>query len=114
MDITKEEGAHWTREKHLESIRRACVEAQSEKRWDTEFVRRPNGENGYYDREIIRLADVLVIFKTPMHGYARYQKVVEALCGRSQWNMYKDDLTEQSDECLAFISGLLANGGDTV
>lgn len=54
----------------------------------------------------IRLADVLLAhqaikYETAMTKYYQIASVVE------KWNLHKDDLTEQSDECVKFIADLL-------
>lgn len=94
-----------TREEHIQAIRAACIKVnprnlsgltESEKVWE-DAVR------------AIRLADVLLAKATrDEHG----QQTLEELafeCHRVclSWNLRTDDLTAQSDECIAFIHSLI-------
>ena len=63
------------------------------------------------DDSPIRLADVLLAIMEvdvekafPTENYPA-TKIIAMIVGR--WNLRKDDLTEQSDECVAFLAQLL-------
>lgn len=99
------------REEYLALIRQKCVEANPE--LDTVYdLPRP-----------IRLADVLCALR-PLQGSLAIDKdglfvipTIPQLGGwvpattinaaHPFWNIYRDDLTEQSDECIAFLYSLL-------
>ena len=87
-------------QKKLAAIQQKCVEANPEienKRWGTE---RP-----------IRLADVLLaVQKQEYGGSPEFRYTCEKLTSGAwhvHWNLRKDDLTEQSEECISFLYDLL-------
>ena len=117
-----------TRQQNTEAIRRACVAAnpniEISRTWlgGSETSVRLNEKINYRP---IRLADVLLAISVSQskRGYDNENHVwavdtAGEFFGQSDsdgsplyrdmvWNLRTDDLTAQSDECLAFISSLL-------
>lgn len=102
------------RETHLATIREACIKANPEVA-ELKAFECPDGEHeDTYLYRPIRLADVLEAARVARGGmWARYngvmtldQWVADLL---PMWDLQKDDLTEQSDECLSFLADLLSN-----
>ena len=107
------------RDEQLAVIRQKCIEANSDKNWNEE---RQDGF-GYWKAYPlpIRLADVLLAVGKKKKavcvdsgGYIGVaqpppfpdQGVVFVFCD-FKYDLHKDDLTEQSDECLTFLAQLL-------
>jgi hypothetical protein len=93
-----------TRTEQLELIRRKCIEANPSKEWHWICPARKSCSVEF--DEPIRLAGVAVthagnILEAPQDDW------VEPEQGRTKWNLRKDALTEQSDECVAFLATLL-------
>jgi hypothetical protein len=113
-----------TRDQHLQTIREACIKVSPNGQWK-EVGSITNDADGnlvvnLQDRRI-RLADVLLAI-WQVNPANRTNVVVESAgtfvitswhgveSSRSlgpEWNLPKDDLTQQSDECLAFLADLL-------
>jgi hypothetical protein len=100
-----------TRQEQIDLIRAACIEAnpsdttlREQNSWQGLQIKRSHGRP-------IRLADVLLA----MDRYARTEVCVGkdgSFCvgdgpKMAWWKLRKDDLTEQSDECVAFLAQLL-------
>lgn len=107
------------REKHLEVIRAACIKANPE----IEKRERVLAEFGAGYFHPIRLADVLLAIGGEKGqtkglvvntlGQMTVMELIEGgLAVRSlpdiivEWNLRRDDLTQQSDECVAFVASL--------
>ena len=106
-----------TRDDKIAAIRAACIKANPE--IETRF----SGKRGVLNSTIsapVRLADVL--FSLP--GYSPGNRIIgvdhegtfvewgnksafEYVKNIPQWNLLKDDLQEQSDECVDFLYELL-------
>jgi hypothetical protein len=115
-----------TRQEQLDRIRAACIDANPEiaKR---EELYHPQGMGASKPISIfgtIRLGDLLLVIGNSKKRHsvtidAQRDNLVffwatkdpdnpdRATLLRSQWNLRKDDLTEQSDECVAFLANLL-------
>ncbi len=114
-----------TRATQLEVIRTAVIKANPEigrEKWrctscnDQSFFGSENlhsfqGCAGEIQKELyvsrpIRLADVLLAIGRPAlydsSAYFLYKN------GNEVWDLRRDDLTEQSDECVAFLADLLS------
>lgn len=101
------------RHQQLTLIRQKCIEANpeiaerrldAEKTWDGATV-------NIFDNKI-RLADVLSALENTSHyleinqlGHFTFKGVTGGEWG--EWNLRKDDLTEQSDETILFLYDLL-------
>lgn len=86
------------RQEQLDLIRAACIEA------NVKILTRANKWHGIGGEDDIRLADVLLAInesKKRPYGYDVLMEIV------AYWNLRKDDLSEQSVECVAFLAGLL-------
>jgi hypothetical protein len=103
-----------TREQNLAEIREAVVEALCAHGTRSEQVR----YRASFDREI-RLADVLLAMDAAdkniyVHrtgaiiDFNAKQTLQQKDKWGAVWNLRKDDVTLQSDPCVAFIAGLLA------
>jgi len=104
-----------TRDEQLQTIRTACIEANPEinepctcpkgGRWDGERICDKCGGWEYVPRPI-RLADVLLAIES----YPDYDEAVHGLLFSGpvdrRWNLHADDLTQQSDDCIAFLADL--------
>lgn len=89
-----------TREEQLQLIRQKCVEA------NPEIKNRVHSAFG----AIIRLADVLLAIEQTEHwrkGTFLRERKTTIHDVYERWNLRKDDLTQQSDECLQFLADLL-------
>lgn len=94
-----------TRSEQLEAIRAAVEKAEPEdSRWKVICA----------DEEVVRLADVLLALGQLKKPYRRPFLVTERgefvdvnFNLRSTWNLRQDDLSQQSDECVAFLYELL-------
>lgn len=105
-----------TREQNLETIRKACIAANPEIGELKAFVCGSCGAEDELHYRPIRLADVLNVileesrYKLPheLDGLTRHQwrneRWIEVLY---EWNFLKDDLTDQSDGCLALLASLI-------
>lgn len=108
-----------TRQEQLDLIRDACIEANPDKEW----IRCAVGDCTVHISKI-GLADVLFAIgkKERGHLFARadgktvvffvWNKFGDANCHAveptyKEWNLCNDDLTDQSDECVAFVAELL-------
>lgn len=89
------------RDQHIALVWRKCIEANADEKDRYEIGPRA-----------VRLADVLLAIQKARGGmWARHSGVFEV----DQWvkdllpmyDLRKDDLTEQSDECVAFLAKLL-------
>jgi hypothetical protein len=121
-----------TRQEQLELIRQKCIEANPDKLAEHDHKKLPcqevctNRVDIYHDwneREgggctygvqlgPIRLADVLLaIGGRNVKSYYSVHKdghwCISNFRDLCWWNLRKDDLTEQSDECIAFLADLL-------
>ena len=89
-----------TRDQQLEAIRAACIKANPNRhRENARWWHR-------YEPEPVRLADVLLAVTElgrPMATRSR-SLIMDALV---QWDLMRDDLAQQSDECVAFPYDLL-------
>lgn len=97
-----------TRQEQLDLIRAACIEA------NVKILTRANKWHGIGGEDDIRLADVLLAIptlwvqpKTDVGNGTRFINSGMANSGIS-WNLRRDDITEQSVECVAFLAELLA------
>ena len=102
-----------TRQEQIDLIRPACLEANptdstqlDQHSWQGLQTKRKTGRP-------IRLADVLLAIptlwvqpKTDVGNGTRFIHSGMANSGIS-WNLRRDDLAEQSDECVAFLANLL-------
>jgi hypothetical protein len=107
------------RNEQIDAIRKACIAAIPEIE-TTEPIPCPDGMPGcaaYHSRRVarpIRLADVLLAMIASAH-YPRLGTSGSALVFFAEdngtvlaiWNLFKDDLTAQSDETIAFIHSLI-------
>ena len=113
-----------TREQNIELIRSKCIESSPAianeqimyriKRVDTESF-------SSWEERPIRLADVLLAIdnnSTFPDGFPQYAVATDGFIGKlvdmkslppkgAWWKLKKDDLTEQSDECLEFLTSLI-------
>jgi hypothetical protein len=98
------------RGEQINLIRAKCIEANPERWNDFENLKR--------DDDKIRLADVLLATekKAPAKHVPEGNGLIIFSDGSMSWNgkpssvvwyLRNDDLTEQSDECIEFISSLL-------
>lgn len=100
-----------TREQQIAAIRAACIKANPEIVAQTYR----GSENTGYEIEItdrpIRLADVLLALPDDSFGWggiSRKYLFFNSDASRSaEWNLRTDDLTAQTDECIAFIHSLI-------
>jgi hypothetical protein len=97
------------RDQQLEAIRAACIRANphiSER--SIGAVDEDTGTDMWVRDDTIRLADVLMLPDTSEMLNATDEENA-TVCFRfiRMWNLRKDDLTEQSDECVAFLYNLL-------
>lgn len=112
--------AHWAfdyqltptrdmREQNIEVIRKACIAANPEI-MELKFGEFVTSLGSGEDTRPIRLADVLLVIEgrfseaeiiTKDPYYETFGDII------SRWNLRKDSLTDQSDECLAFLANLL-------
>jgi hypothetical protein len=94
-----------TRQEQLDLIRAACIEVNPS---DTTLRDKNSWQGLQIKREYgrpVRLADVLLAInesKKRPYGYDVLMEIV------AYWNLRKDDLSEQSVECVAFLAELLA------
>jgi hypothetical protein len=91
------------RDQNTETIRAACIKANPEKNWKWQAS---------LDPEPFSLADVLLAIPKRaidrLEASANYFYIREVGRGGSEgWNLRQDDLTLQSDECVAFLANLL-------
>lgn len=106
-----------TTQQQIDFIRQKCIEANPEinsgqflQEWSIEEI---NTNPRVAVVRPIRLADVLLaIGKKTTHDFGYYccDNGVIAQTGsgaKANWNLRKDDLTEQSDECIIFLADLL-------
>lgn len=104
-----------TREQHLEIIRRACIEANPELAADMKLKTSQESLVILYEN-VISLADVLLAQDVALCDRMKESPVNEALTQRKwlfgeichMWNLRKDDLAEQEDTTLQFLSDLLS------
>lgn len=96
-----------SRQENIEIIRKACIAAKPELAADRYIEVSDYGVEMQFEN-IIGLADVLCLPDTPEMLAATEQENALA-CFRflRMWNLRKDDLTEQSDETLAYLVALL-------
>lgn len=88
-----------TREQQLELIRQKCIEANPERDWFTPIP------------QPIRLADVLLAIPKylAIGNTGQFMDASDVLPDEPiYWNLRKDNLTEQGDECITFLAELLA------
>lgn len=119
------------REKQIEAIRQKCIEANPEietqrcgncgYEMDGGYCRELDSEGegqphcpGPSELRPIRLADVLLAIKNKSilvditGNFWEWRSMNEAPRSfAATWNLRKDDLTEQSDECITFLAELL-------
>lgn len=96
------------RQEQLDLIRAACIEAnpgdttlRDQNSWQGLQIKRTHGRP-------IRLADVLEAARKV--GYVSTEDWLGVITGVvTRYDLRKDDITEQSDECVAYVCGLLAN-----
>jgi hypothetical protein len=116
-----------TRDQHISAIREACIKANPELWKKGDIVYRKIEKHGASVESDIRLADVLLAIK---QKDVDLEKKIEDVSGRGGakatylystlmrfahmdasnaefWNLRQDDLTQQSDECIAFLADLL-------
>lgn len=95
-----------TRQEQLDLIRAACIEANQS---DTTLRDKNSWQGLQIKREYgrpIRLADVLeAARKVGYHSTEDWLGVIAGVVTR--YDLRRDDITEQSDECLAFLANLL-------
>lgn len=85
-----------TRDRQIEAIRAACIQANP----GMGFA------NDWGDYRPVCLADVLLVITNlsrPLAARGRHL-VFDALV---YWDLMQDDLTRQSDECIAYLARLL-------
>lgn len=99
-----------TRDEQLNLIRSKCIAANPDKGW---VVAGLEGFNYWKNKPLpVRLADVLLAVNydhlAPL-AEERRERVKDLTVAEivSRWNLRQDDLTEQSDECILFLSNLL-------
>lgn len=107
-----------TKKENIEIIRKACVAANPQVgNYDVCPCGMSDCQN-FRDGRIdapIRLADVLLAVphlkpkdhRNIVRGQAESVGNVGFMTVICEWNLRKDDLTEQSDECLTFLADLL-------
>jgi hypothetical protein len=101
-----------TRDQNIETIRTACIKANPEK--VTLVVSEENPDTTVFDGPI-RLADVLLAIQattttkgtTLVNSYGIFMDTHFNMDMNAGWNLRQDDLTLQSDECVAFLASLL-------
>ncbi|MCB1392884.1 hypothetical protein [Nitrobacter sp.] len=102
-----------TRQEQLDLIRAACIEANPS---DTTLRDKNSWQGLQIKREYgrpVRLADVLLALEQsgdPQYAVnttGEFMRWGDTPTG-IRWNLRKDDLAEQSDECVAFLAELLA------
>lgn len=87
-----------TRDQNIEAIRAACIKANPDS-----FERFNWGKPSP-----IRLADVLLAMREGGKATEAQEFWLIEDCNRENtWNLRKDDLTLQSDECVIFLANLL-------
>lgn len=112
-----------TTQQQIALIRQECIEANPEIVSDKKQIDIRNGHGEWLGVEEtgvmrpIRLADVLLAIPLTEGTTWRVTQngifvSVEDEWGKetftdAQWNFLKDDLTEQSEECITFLAGLL-------
>lgn len=93
-----------------------CNRWETENGWidDTEMNSLIINEDAEIIGHPIRLADVLLAIKSSSKcdTYWEYEAIKDVVWGKSMhgehpWNLRRDNLEEQSDECLQFLAGLL-------
>lgn len=100
------------RDEQIEAVRKACIAANPDIKI---LFQEPN----IYESGAIRLADMLLAvgdawrkdLDVAMQSLPRYRaalnrNIVEVI---KRWHLRADDLTQQSDETIEFLAGLLAN-----
>ena len=107
-----------TRQEQLDLVRAACIEANP----SDPTLRDQNSGQGLQIKRAhgrpVRLADVLLAIERSDHdelysvgeGGWFYQDTLQGDGYANMdvlWNLRKDDLTEQSDECVSFLAQLL-------
>lgn len=93
-----------TRDQQITAIRAACIKANPDTGWSP-LQYMLGGEVGRVARPI-RLADVLLAITNlgrPLATRGR-SLMIDALV---YWDLMQDDLTQQSDECVAYLAHLL-------
>lgn len=101
-----------TREQQLALIREKCIAVNPSRVW---WSADGPEEGNAAIWEPVRLADVLLAIgdreRIHVGGRGRFFTFkgddMRDMVGGRFWNLRKDDLTEQSDECLAFLAELL-------
>jgi hypothetical protein len=113
-----------TRDQQRELIRRKCIEANPEiQTYRSPCQCKDHGNCPFADHarvgRPIRLADVLCVAEARTHkeveggnpeeqaeSFETFRRDIFAnVC--VEWDIYHDDLTQQSDECVAFLAQLL-------
>lgn len=95
-----------TRQEQIDLVRAACIEAnpsdttlRDQNSWQGLQIKRKHGRP-------IRLADVLEAARKV--GYGSTEDWLGVITGVvTRYDLRKDDLTEQSDECVAYLARLL-------
>jgi hypothetical protein len=95
-----------TRQEQIDLIRAACIEAnptdttlRDQNSWQGLQIKRKGGRP-------VRLADVLEAARKV--GYGSTEDWLGVITGVvTRYDLRKDDLTKQSDECVAFVAQLL-------
>lgn len=96
-----------TRDNYIKIIREACIRANPEIEKDTcrACIEKEDAMDRYACRPI-HLADVLLAIG--VHGVeGAYPPQIFAVGHPARWDLVHDDLTQQLDECLKFLSDLL-------
>lgn len=103
-----------TRQEQLDLIRAACIEANPS---DTTLRDKNSWQGLQIKREYgrpVRLADVLLALPTlwvqPKTDVGNGTRSINSGMMNSgiSWNLRRDDLAEQSDECVSFLAELLS------
>jgi hypothetical protein len=105
------------RDENIDKIRLACFEADSDRNWQW-----LDASNEQPVPEYITLADILlaVVTKRESFYYGRHQfgRRQEAVSGTEYicdiWDLRRDDLAAQSNECLEFIASILDNAASSL
>lgn len=99
------------RDDQIKLIRQKCIEANSTKEWNWHCPARKTCSVDF--EEPVRLADVLLAIpqlwvQPKIERKDDYRYINNGVFSTGiKWNLRKDDLTEQSDETIAFLADLL-------
>lgn len=101
------------RDRQIEAIRAACIRANPEivVNKHAQLIKQDHSVEYFEQCRSIRLADVLLAIGSGvrLEEQTSSGELAIGIAGRgwTRWNLRKDDLAEQSDECIAFLADLL-------